>query len=234
MDIGPTISAEFDAKASSYESNRLAPWYRAQARVVLDELDTIEGPILDVGCGTGFLLRELLDRYSDGEGVGVDLSQGMIRAARELSSEAGLDRLSFVKADWEDEDTQALIRNSLPAPPGLVVCVSAFHYFSDPKGALARIRDTLAPGGRLLLLDRAMDGSAATLMWDLLHRHLIRDQVRFYRTSEIVALLREAGFVQVGVVRRIRRLFWHGKLYTSLILISARCEAVAAESGACG
>src|ERR1700756_1813217 len=39
--------------------------------------------VLDAGCGTGRLTAELLDALPRGRGVGIDLSQNMLRSARE-------------------------------------------------------------------------------------------------------------------------------------------------------
>lgn len=221
--VGSKVAAEFDAKAPSYESDRLGAWYRAQARLVLDALEgPPRGPVLDIGCGTGFLLRELLRRYPGTAALGIDISGEMIRQARIHAEAEGLDDLSLLEADWEDPSARNLVRETLTAPPSVATCVSTMHYFADPERAFAGIRDTLAPDGHLLVVDRAMDGSAATTVWDLLHRYVIRDEVRFYRTDELVALLREAGFARVEVVGRVRALLWHGKLYTSLALLSAR------------
>jgi hypothetical protein len=86
------------------------------------------------------------------------------------------------------------------------------------------MHELLGEGGRILLLDRALDGSIGTVVWDLLHRHLIRDGTRFYRTRELVTLLEESGCHDVHVLRRINRLFWNGKMHTSLALISGRCR----------
>jgi SAM-dependent methyltransferase len=70
-------------------------------------------------------------------------------------------------------------------------------------------------------LERAKDRSALTLVWDLLHNFLIKDAVRFYNTSDLLAMLRDAGFRNVQVRREMRKLLWKRKLFTSLVLISA-------------
>ncbi len=227
------IERRFDSAAATYETMRLAGWYKAQAAEVLAALDArAEGVLLDVGCGTGFLLREALAAHPQLRGLGIDLSSAMIAAARDAASHgtAG-DRLAFLQADWEAMDGATLYAILRGRPVCTAVCVSAFHYFADPVAAARRIHDTLTPGGTLLLLERAKDRSLMTRSWDILHKIVIRDRVRFYESAELVQLLREAGFADVEPVSRTKKYLWKGKLYTDLTLISAR-RAVAGPNAA--
>ncbi len=216
------VETTFDARASMHEEGRLGRWYRAQGELVLRELENVRGPVLDVGCGTGWLLRSLVHRFPNVHGVGLDLSEAMIREARERATLEGAVGVTWTRGEWEDVEARARVVRDLGGPAELVLCVSAFHYFRDPEGALRSVLDALEPGGRLLLLDRANDGSVATAVWDLAHRYVIRDGARFFRTDEMLAMLGRAGFVEAVPLRRVRRLFWKGKMNSSLVLISAR------------
>ncbi|MCG8689688.1 MAG: class I SAM-dependent methyltransferase [Minwuiales bacterium] len=177
--------------------------------------------MLDIGCGTGWLLRRIARSFPAARGIGLDLSGVMVETARQKAAAAGLDRLDFVNADWESPDVERL--------PGLsgkrinaIVCANAFHYFGDTGEAVAKMFRTLAPGGELLLLERAKERSVLTLIWDVLHRFLIRDQVRFYSSSELIELIYGAGFSNVEVKTKIKRWLWHNKFFTSVVLISAK------------
>lgn len=220
------IRREFDRKAPRYEAGRLATWYQAQGELALSHLrrggHTPTPLLLDVGCGTGWLLRRWVSTERGRRGVGVDLSPGMVECAHGLAEAEGVEGLRFVAGDWEDEDTPETVRSTLPLPAGAVTCISAFHYFSRPETALRRMVSLLAPGGTLLLLDRAVDQAPMTLVWDFLHRAVIADHVRFHRTEGLLALMRRAGLENVRVDCRVRRLFWKGKLETSLVLLSGR------------
>ena len=216
------IAAEFDAKAPTYETYRLAPWYKAHGEAILAALDDPgDGAVLDIGCGTGWLLRRIARSFPAARGIGLDLSGVMVETARHKAAAAGLDRLDFVKADWESPDAERL--------PGLsgkrinaIVCANAFHYFGDTEEAVAKMFRALAPGGELVLLERAKERSLLTLIWDVLHRFLIRDQVRFYSSSELTELICGAGFSNVEVKTKIKRWLWHNKFFTSVVLISAK------------
>jgi ubiquinone/menaquinone biosynthesis C-methylase UbiE len=218
------IQGEFDEAAAGYEANRMAPWYQEQGRMVMEELGSLSGPLVDVGCGTGWFLRRVAQAHPAVRCVGVELSGGMVARARETAESEGVTGVRFLEGDWEDEETVERVSEALPSPAAAVTCISAFHYFRDPAAALARMRRLLAPGGRVILVERAMDGSPLTFLWDLLHRRLLRDGARFYRTRELEALMTRAGLDAPRTVRRVRRYLWKGKLYTSLGVVTGTRE----------
>ena len=220
------VRREFDRKARHYESGRLATWYQAQGELVMARLRGQGGPrtsrLLDVGCGTGWLLRRWAERGTGLRGVGVDLSPRMVGRAQDLARREGVRGLDFLAADWEEEGTDQAAMTCLEGSAQVVTCVSAFHYFSNPAQALRLMVGALAPGGTLLLLDRAVDQAPLTLVWDLVHRTVLADHVRFHRTTDLRFLMEGAGLEDVRVAHRVRRLLWKGKLETSLVLLSGR------------
>lgn len=219
-----TIEQEFDGKAAIYDHYRLAPWYQAQGEAILDVIDPYGSPVfLDIGCGTGWLLRRILDRFPEASGYGLDLSGRMIEVAKEKSQDPKYTKLSFLHADWEDMNA-ADMRMLGSAGITHVIAASVFHYFSDPRRSSAEMFDVLEPGGRVLIMERAKDGSLPTYLWGLAHTLLIKDNVQFYRSGEIAKILSDAGFVDVDAVWRLNKLFWKQKLYTGLALLSGRVK----------
>ncbi len=216
-----TIEAHFDTAAPTYETYRLAAWYQALCERVVPQIDDPgDGIVLDIGCGTGWLLRRITEPYPAARGIGIDLSGNMIETARRNAAGMNAANLEFIQADWEDPG-EALLGDLTARRIDTVICTSAFHYFGDPAAATERIFRLLPPGGRFLLLERAKDRSWLTVAWDLLHRFLIRDEARFYRSDELIDLLREAGFRSIKIEFKIKRLMWNNKLHTSVALISA-------------
>jgi ubiquinone/menaquinone biosynthesis C-methylase UbiE len=212
-----SVEAYFDSVAEAYDVHKRAGWYRAHAELVLDLAGRLPpgARVLDVGCGTGYLLRRMAADQPALEAVGVDLSSRMVAMARAAAADRRA--LRFERMDWEDPAT----------PPGLggfdlVTCLNTAHYFADPPGALRRMREVLRPGGRLLLLDRARDGAPATALLGLLHRHLLRDRVRFRSAAEMTRMVGEAGFADARIAARVNRWAWKGKLITNLAVISAQ------------
>jgi ubiquinone/menaquinone biosynthesis C-methylase UbiE len=100
--------------------------------------------ILDVGCGTGYLLGRLAARAPQAEVLaGIDAAPAMIEVARDAAAD---DRLRFVVGTAE----------RLPWPAAsfdLVVSTTSFDHWADQRAGLAECARVLAPGGRFVLAD---------------------------------------------------------------------------------
>ena len=166
-----TIAGQFDKLAAVYERNRLSGWYKAQADYAIAELgESEEGLVLDVGCGTGRLLRKVVGARPKLQGLGIDISGEMISTARAEATRECVERLVFLESDWESIEPVVLETGVGSRPIIAAVCVSSLHYSS----------------------------------------------------SELLDFVKNAGFREVRVVTKIRKLFWKGKCFTSLALISAQ------------
>jgi SAM-dependent methyltransferase len=213
----------FDELAATYESYRLSDWYKAQAELVLPALQGADaGVLLDIGCGTGWLLRRAVASSDGLAGIGVDASGAMILAARQLADSEQIDNLDFIEGDWETLEPAVVSSSAGSRPVVAATCVSCLHYFSDPLAALEKIRRSLVPGGKFVLVERASEDSLLTRIWGFIHRRILRDDVRFYSTGKLREMLTAAGFRDVTSLCNIRKLFWRGKCYTSLAVLEAR------------
>ncbi|PYX90229.1 MAG: 16S rRNA (cytosine(1402)-N(4))-methyltransferase, partial [Acidobacteria bacterium] len=90
-------SREWDACAYQRVSGPQFSWgKKVLARVSVRGDETV----LDAGCGTGRLTRDLLELLPRGRVVGVDLSENMLRAAQEQLQDFH-PRVKFVSADLQ-------------------------------------------------------------------------------------------------------------------------------------
>jgi ubiquinone/menaquinone biosynthesis C-methylase UbiE len=107
--------------------------------------------MLDVACGTGVLLQEIIKRVPDVEVYGVDASGDMLALAQ-----AALKRYPRVQLQ------QAPVRPGemagLPFEPetfDLITCTNALHDMVKPVEVLRGLARLLVPGGQLVLEDYA-------------------------------------------------------------------------------
>lgn len=117
---------------------------QAMRRAFLGEIDfPAEARVLDVGCGTGVLTRQLARRPDVASTVGVDVAPSLLVRARELA--AGLD-VEFDEAD----------ARSLPFDDetfDVVVFDSTLSHVPGPERAVEEAFRVLRPSGRLAVFD---------------------------------------------------------------------------------
>src|SRR6185436_18541422 len=99
--------------------------------------------VLDVGCGIGDPTLQIAVLVGPhGRVVGVDLIDDMIATARERAAALGLAHVEFRAADISTMELPAAAFDVVLARWSLI-------YLPDVQETLARLRGTLAPGGRL-------------------------------------------------------------------------------------
>ena len=176
--------AAFDARASTYETGWLGRLHHDIAERTADlAVAACPAPrrVLDVGCGTGYLLRRLAARYPDAsELAGVDPAPSMVEVATAVLS--GDERLSISLG----------VAEHLASPDGafdLVVSTTSFDHWEDQAAGLAECARVLRPGGTLVLVDQFSSLLLPTLVGS--RRGKARTRARCDR------LLRDAGFGSV-------------------------------------
>lgn len=150
-------------------------WFRARRDIVLAVADRVvpEGAaVLDLGCGTGFVLERLRERY---DACGLDASPialGLCRAR-------GLERV------WlgTPEDLSAVAGRRFRA----LFLLDVLEHLDDDAGALRRLRDILEPGGRVIVTVPAV-----RILWSP-HDELNGHRRRYTRRS-LGAALGDAGY----------------------------------------
>ena len=135
----PTSSREWDSSAYDRISAPQLSW----GKKVVERL-SVRGDetVLDAGCGTGKLTRELLQLLSSGHVVGLDVSQNMLRVARENLGKDFGERVEFVAAD--------LLALPFDQEFDGIFSTAAFHWVPDHDRLFRGLFLALKPGGWLL------------------------------------------------------------------------------------
>jgi ubiquinone/menaquinone biosynthesis C-methylase UbiE len=120
--------------------------YRRFARKAA-RLDIPGKQVLDIGTGSGLLSIELARARPDWLITGIDVSEEMLKLARQNAAGAGSsDRIDFHRA----------AAAALPFPDGsfaLVTCNASFRLWKDPYKVFNEIARVTAPGGHCLVWD---------------------------------------------------------------------------------
>jgi arsenite methyltransferase len=151
--------------------------------------------LLDVGCGPGFYVHELLERVGrDGHVSGVDTSAPMLAiAARRVE---GHENVELLEAP----------ATALPFDPASfdgAISVQVLEYVDDVALALAELHRVLRPGGRLVVWDvdwetvsmHSADPQRMRRVLDAWDRHLVHRSL----PATLAARLRDSGFRDISV-----------------------------------
>lgn len=106
--------------------------------------------IADVGCGNGMYLAELTGRGLPGRVLGVDLSLGMLAAARQRTATAAGPGTSAARVALAAGDATALpLRDGVA---DLTLAAHMLYHVPEPADAVRELRRVTRPGGRVVIV----------------------------------------------------------------------------------
>ena len=177
----------FNQQAEKYDTSDYSKYPRECYPFVLNAINNIHfNKILDLGCGTGIILKEISSKNSSVELFGLDLSENMIaQATRRLGTAA--------KLTVGDAENLPYLDNTFD----LVCCVESFHHYPNPKKALSEINRVLKKGGLFLLCDTWTSSPLRQIM-NFFIRFSNDGDVHIYSENEIKRLLTAIGFNMVS------------------------------------
>jgi trans-aconitate 2-methyltransferase len=99
--------------------------------------------VIDAGCGSGGVTKQLLQKLPAGQVVAVDQSPSMLEEARRNLAEFG-GRVEFLQADLLELDTH------LHTKVDALLSTATFHWIEDHARLFEAIRNVLEPNGQLV------------------------------------------------------------------------------------
>ena len=155
--------------------------------------------ILDVGCATGQLLREIKAGISECklELLGVDYSQAMIERAQEQDNS-----ISYQQRDVRDIE-------GLAEQFDFIVCTHSFPYYEDKASAIIAFNALLNSGGYLLLAQASQNN-----FYDRLVMSLVKITTGKANYPSVKAVLRMTkSYFTCESVTRIRARYYMPSIY---------------------
>jgi SAM-dependent methyltransferase len=140
--------------------------------------------VLDVGCGTGWLVRRIAPLVFKGLAAGMDVSNAMVGQAVALSAELG----NVVYAQGGVD--------AIPWDSGFfstVISVESAYYWPDPANGLREIFRVLSPGGAAWVLINYYRDNPHCQQWGA----ILKVPTHLLSADEWAGLFLQAGFHDV-------------------------------------
>ena len=175
------------ANVMSYEH---ADWLERDGRAELEKPELViqamelrEGMnVAEIGAGTGFFSRRIAKAVGPtGKVYAEDIQPQMIDLLEQYTAREGVENIVTVLGTETDP--------KLPAR-GIdrILLVDVYHEFQKPEPMLAHIRDSLAPGGTVTLVEYRLEGNTASHI-NIKHRMSVK---------QVLAEWNAAGFELVN------------------------------------
>jgi ubiquinone/menaquinone biosynthesis C-methylase UbiE len=199
----PEVSDAFEWVTRTPQVRWIRHYVVSRAAVLQDH-----GEAVDLGCGAGQLVLEMVRQAPGLHVTGIDLSEKMLADAKQTAQQAGLeDRVDFRLGNVEEIpfSDQSL---------DLVISTFSLHHWTNPVKVLNEIDRVLKPGGAFYIFDLRRDLALPfyLLIWfatqfvvpAAIHRvnEPMRSRNASYTVQELVDLVRRSklhgGQVTVG------------------------------------
>lgn len=129
----------------AYDRLSRMPQFAAMRGIFTRELGKYnpQGTLADVGCGPGYLLQVMADKFPHLQLVGVDIAKEILNAARR--------NLKSGNVEFKQGDSQKLpfALNSID----FIVSTLSLHHWAEPEKSFAEIHRVLKPKGQYLIFD---------------------------------------------------------------------------------
>ena len=141
--------------------------------------------ILDVGCGGGATIAEMLKLSPESRIDGIDYSEVSVRQSREMNREYLGTRCEIRQADVAKLPFEGDTFD-------LVTAMETVYFWPDAEGAFREILRVLKPSGLFAVINEGSDPDNCD--WPPIDGFM-----RIYRPRELTGLLEKAGFREITV-----------------------------------
>ena len=181
--------------AFGYDTSREGRYTRFHIEELSNTIDLSDGNVvLDVACGNGTLLRELLKRANI-QANGIDVSENMIHAAKMRYPNMNFEVKPCYPLAWSDESVDII-----------TVCC-AFHHFDNPQGFVNECKRVLKKNGTVYIAEPnfgAVIRFFANKFWFSFSKS---GDVRIYSKKELETIFYNYGFQSVQIYCKEKGLF---------------------------
>jgi ubiquinone/menaquinone biosynthesis C-methylase UbiE len=179
----------FNKWASSYDTGLVSIFFRMCYRKIRPLLNLQDGMrLLDSGCGTGSLLKELSESGKELNLYGIDLSPEMIEAARvKLKDEKHIELYEGSAADLPFQSNYF----------DYVVCMNSLHHHANPNQSVVEMTRVLKPGGVMILMDGFVDSTVRKILSRTANVIRNEGKVQRFRREELRRIFRSLEYESI-------------------------------------
>ena len=176
--IKENSKSAFNQQAATYDKDIKGQHARYLYPALLEKLSHIPfQSALDLGCGTGEMLKLILQKDPFKELYGIDISEEMLAVAKSKLPE----QVQLFQGDSE----------MLPFSDGsfdVVYCNDSFHHYPSPQNVLREVHRVMKPGGTFLMGD-CWQPYVGRVIMNFYMRHSKEGDVKIYSEAELVSML---------------------------------------------
>lgn len=189
FEMDEQLRTEFNEWARAGKGDSMERGHRPVGEQAIARMEVpTDASVLDVGCGSGWATRLLADYATGGKVIGIDISDEMVRVARESSE-------SYANAVFEVASAE-----SLPFADGEFThafSMESLYYYQSISQAVSEIHRVMQNGGLFVAVMDLYLENEATHQWidDL------NVPVQLLSIDEYRLLFQDAGFVSVEDAR---------------------------------
>ena len=169
----------------------LGPTRREVKSIILPRLsENPEAKVLEIGCGTGQLIKEIGEVQKDVNYLGIDVAENMVEIAKESNHGQ---RMEFCVCPVEAFETKEKY--------DIIFCTHAFPYFPDKSAVIKKMAECCKEGGDIIIAN-----SSTNTPKDFMINFFLKattSEAKYLSVKKMKQLFGEAGLT-VKEVRVIR------------------------------